>query len=206
MKYILTIFCFMSVMFSSTVERYYKELKNLSDTQKIALVEFYVYGQDYGYDEILAAIAWKESSLCTQKISSGDGTMGSYGCMQVQLYYDLKVKKADMKKKTINTVKNMHINNNTYNAHAAIHNLNKWKERHGGNIRHILASYNAGTKGLRSPIGAKYAEDILIRSKAIKKYLQTSGIGEYIDAMLKQARAERKDTLRYSRTKVLAMN
>lgn len=83
MKYILTIFCFMSVMFSSTVESYYKQLKNLSDTQKIALVEFYVYGQDYGYDEILAAIAWKESSLCTQKISSGDGTMGSYGCMYV---------------------------------------------------------------------------------------------------------------------------
>lgn len=206
MKYILTIFYFMSVVFSASVEKYYKQLKNLTDKQKIALVEFYVYGQNYGYNEILPAIAWKESSFCIQKISSKDGIMGSYGCMQVQLYYDLKAKKADMKKKTINTVRNMHINNNTYNMHAAIYNLNKWKERHGDNIRHILASYNAGTKGPRSTIGIRYAEDVLIRSKAIKKYLQTTGIGEYINAMLKQAKDERKDTLIYSRTKVLAMN
>lgn len=168
MRLLLMVLLTFTLCFSKGYE---KELERLSDAQLETLVTSLRVGKDYKMDFILAAIAWKETNFGKIRVNEKDGKFGSYGPHQILLdtfmlrythLCDMLGEKA---------IKHMLTYSDTINAKMAMEELAYWHKRHKGNLTKMLASYNAGNKGINSPRGLAYSKDVQARAKALEKYV-----------------------------------
>lgn len=153
-----------------------------TDTQKYNLSYAYHYGK--GYDlmgnhrdvndpnfpnqrhlgTLFAAIAWEESSA---GINTGRNKKGHHAYGMFQNLYGTVVKK--LKQRNIpftHSFLKKDLETNFSSAEWAMDELQYWLKVRRGNIRHALASYNAGWN---YRAGLKYADRVLRKNQALKQ-------------------------------------
>lgn len=169
-----------STVFGSMTYR--QELENLSPAQYAVLLHSLESGKSDDLGLTLAAIAWKESSFGKNKINTNDGRHGSYGSHQVLLTSAAGYLKANnlvsvsldnnvaQKRILINAL----VNNERISIRFALEELKYWAKRHNGDYRKMVASYNAGNLGIKSPAGKKYAADVAYRVRVLKEFLASN--------------------------------
>lgn len=185
MRVLLTLMMFFSFVFSNTVERYVKELDTLDSNQTLALILAYWSGRKSGFELTLTAIVWKESSFGKHLANSRDGKYGSFGIAQILL--DTAMSRLNLKgQSNRKKLKERLLTDNVFNLKMATQELNYWKTQHHlkANKKYWLtltiASYNAGWRGIYNPKGKKYAKDVLLRIKALKKWFKKTDQFKYV--------------------------
>lgn len=160
------------------VENYYQRLEQLSDKQIKIMIYSYQVGAEYNLGYSLAAIAWKESEFGTYLLNLGDGQYGSYGVYHVLLDYVAVRNKLKSNWERSRYAEKL-VSNIELCAQEAISELLFWNKVYKGQknaLSKALASYNAGGKGINSPAGKIYAEDAMLRIKALQKYFKKHNI------------------------------
>lgn len=160
---------------SETEAEIVKRLNNLTVAQKKLLNETYSHGKNYGYAEELSGILMTESDFGKTLVNKRDG--GSYGAFQIHLPSYMKDK--NLKGKNIaKSLSSKLVNDTRYNRSIAIDMLNDWNKHYSNKRTNkdkaVLASYNAGTKGLASPKGREYANKVSFRGKVIAKWIAST--------------------------------
>lgn len=160
---------------TAEVSNYYNDLGKLSNDQRKVLVEAYIAGESNKLEKTLVAISWIESSLGERLENLSDGKYGSYGRYHalMETVLDRHGMKAD-KSTRIAIAKKLKTDPNFANSEV-IAELTYWSKVHKNKnnpYREMLASYNAGTKGLKSGAGQSYANDVVKRVKAIELYMK----------------------------------
>jgi len=167
MKLILLILMLVTMSFGSN--NYNKEIMQMSKSQLDVLRKSYHTGKkdDLGY--ILAAIAWQESNCGEYLINIGDGkSAGSYGPFHISLNSAAKRNNANTKWKKSRVAEQL-VKDFNFSAKEAIAELKYWRKVHAKKpIGYVIASYNAGSVGIKSKDGSKYSNDILQRVNALK--------------------------------------
>lgn len=164
-------------------EKYYKQLTQLNDKQFVILVKSIKHGEKYNKGEKLGAIAWRESNLGKYVANPKEGKYGTYGVYQSTVEADRP--KHNMKH-TLANVKKMRqllLNDLMFAANDALTELKYWESCYKdkkNKDKVVLASYNAGTKGIKSSNALAYADDVMLRTKVINKYVEQNK--QYITA------------------------
>lgn len=168
MRIFLMVLVSLTLCFSKSFE---KELERLNDMQLNTMIASLKMGKDTKTDFILAAIAWRETGFGRIRANESDGKYGSYGAHQILLdTFMIRYKEIyDLLGKEV--VKKLLMWSDEISAKLALVELSYWDKRHKGNMKKMLASYNAGNKGINSSKGLAYANDVLARAKAIEKYV-----------------------------------
>lgn len=162
---------------TAEVSNYYNDLGKLSNDQRKVLIEAYIAGESNKLEKTLVAISWIESALGERLENLSDGKYGSYGRYHALLetVLDRNGMKHD-KATRIAVAKKLKTDLNFANSEV-IAELMYWSKVHKNKnnpYREMLASYNAGTKGLRSGAGQSYANDVVKRVKAIELYMKNN--------------------------------
>ena len=169
-RFLLLVLIVLSTLGADTkVDKYYKELYNLSNEQRYKLYFSYAMGYKHDLGLTLAAIAWKESHFGKYPMNLADGKHGSFSMYHIVLdYAALRRNKTSMwdKSRLAETL----LKDDVFAAEEAIAVLKYFGSKKNCNWKCSVASYNAGHLGLKSKKGAAYAEDIALRTKAIDKY------------------------------------
>lgn len=162
-----------------TVDDYVQELRGLDKKQYILLALAYNTGKKHDFELTLTAIVWKESSFGKQIANTRDGKHGSFGIGQILLDTAMVRNGYKTERQRVN-LKMKLLTDNIFNLEQAIKELEYWKSiykdrnQHYDWLRLTVASYNAGWKTVRSPKGKQYADDVMLRIKAIKRYFLTT--------------------------------
>lgn len=167
---------------SSNYNKYYKELENLSSEQIAILFDSYYHGKEHDLELTLAAIAWKESSFGKFKVNSKDGKYGSFSSYQIKLDTHAKANNIEEFAHIIEEASKL-LHDNDYAAQVAIKNLLYWKERRS-TYSGMLASYNAGNKGLKNPKGRAYANDVKLRVKVLSDFIKDGYPFKNLDVLI----------------------
>lgn len=147
---------------------YIDELYNLNTKQRAVLQAALDKGLENGFDYLLAAIAWKESSFGTKVTNHSDGLHGSYGVFQNLLTTVIKRENGNINStEEREYYKNKLISDFDYASNMAMIELDAWLKYHKGNLRKAVMSYNAGFKYTN---GERYMRDVYHRIKVLKKY------------------------------------
>lgn len=162
-----------------TVDDYVRELKQLNKQQYLILSLAYSIGRKSDLELTLTAIVWKESSFGKQIANTKDGKYGSFGVGQILLETAMSrngYKSNDERLK----LKMQLLTDNVFNLEQAVKELLYWKSIYKDRMNHYdwlrltVASYNAGWRTVKSPKGKRYADDVMLRIKAIRKFFLTS--------------------------------
>ena len=160
------------------VNKYYRQLLRLDDNQLKIMLFSYKVGSQYDLGYALAAIAWKESKFGLYLMNISDGKMGSYG-----VYHILMDTAAVRNKLNTSWDRSRFAERLVFDmdlcADEAIAELTYWKrffKRSGTPWKAMFAGYNAGHKGLNSIGGKAYADDAVLRVKALQKYFKAKGL------------------------------
>ena len=149
-------------------------LNNLTPAQNKLLTETYNHGKNYGYAGTLGGILMTESDFGKNVVNKSDG--GSYGAYQIHL--PSYMKSNNLKgKKTAKVLSAKLVKDSSYGRNIAIDMLQDWnrvyaKSKSKNKYKAVLASYNAGTKGLSSPNGRAYANKVAMRAKVIEEWME----------------------------------
>lgn len=158
----------------SVINSYVKQLENLTKDQKRIMLYSYKVGEpeDLGYS--LAAIAWKESMFGKYMMNLADGKMGSYGVYHILLEYSIaRARIKDEWGISRHAEKLMY--NLEFSANEALSELLFWRKhfaKYKSQWKSMFAAYNAGTAALKSKKGRQYAEDAILRVKALERYFE----------------------------------
>lgn len=162
------------------VNRYYRQLKRLDKDQLEIMLYSYKVGATHDLGYALAAIAWKESNYGKYLMNIFDGNLGSYG-----VYHILLETAISRNKIKTNWDKSRYAEKLVFDielcADEAISELLYWKsyfKRSATPWKAMFAGYNAGYKGLRSTAGKAYADDAVLRVKALQKYFKEHKLEE----------------------------
>lgn len=175
-KLLIFYFSFVMFLFSSTVDKYVKELHQLTKEQSNIMALSYWAGKPDNFGLTLMAIVWKESSFGVHTSNSKDGGYGSFGIAQILLETAMRRLHVDIRNRK--SLKLKLLTDPVFNLHLAIQELNYWKRiyKHERKSKFwytlTLASYNAGWKNVTNPKGKAYAEDVINRIRALRKYFQ----------------------------------
>lgn len=181
LKYILTAILFVSVSFAKA--SYKEELNNLTPDQMAVFMHSLSEGKNDDLSLTLAAIAWKESHFGNNKVNKTDGKHGSYGTHQILLTTAAsylkknKIVNVNLKnKKQKEVLIKFLTEKEEISSYFALEELKYWSGRHKGDWKKMVASYNAGNKGINSEAGEKYYKDVAYRVKLIKEYIASNNI------------------------------
>lgn len=176
----------LAVLFSSwvyaseaeVVNRLYRQLTRLNENQLKIMLYSYEAGLPHDLGYALAAIAWKESKFGLYLMNISDGKMGSYG-----VYHILMDTAAARNKLKTSWDRSRFAERLVFEldlcADEAIAELTYWKrffKRSATPWKAMFAGYNAGHKGLNSIAGKAYADDAVLRVKALQKYFRAKGL------------------------------
>lgn len=115
-----------------------------------------------GLGYIMAALAWQESSAGV--ITTGKQGHHAYGIFQNYLpTLRERVKQAGWSMTDAEIIRML--KNRKHSASWAYIELSYWLDRHNGDMRKAIASYNAGNKW---KAGNKYASDVLAKANYLK--------------------------------------
>lgn len=181
MKLLMAVIACMCVSHASDAEMinmYYKQLNNLSKEQMKIMLYSYEVGEPYDLGFSLAAIAWKESVFGKYLMNLSDGKSGAYGVYHILLDYAAKRNKVknDWEKSRLAERLVFEIE---LCANEAISELIFWKtyfKRAKNPWKSMFAGYNAGGAGLTSKKGKAYAEDAILRVKALERYFANKNL------------------------------
>ena len=149
------------------VNKYLKELDNLTSNQKSVLLQAYNHTEDIGI--LLATIAWKESRFGDWLVNSTDGKYGSYGIYHINLEYHIARKNITSKWARDRELEKLMLDSN-YSTLEASKIVLYWQNRYKNNNYKTYLSYNAGYD-LTNKRGIEYAKDALHREQAIREYM-----------------------------------
>lgn len=183
---ILNMFAFGNVISDDrkTQAELVQELNNLDYDQRMFLMEAVAYGKSVGFENTMPAIAWKESSFNRNVINLNDGAKskypGSYGAYQILLHNFMKIKKLEGKNNASKEAEKL-IRDLAYSREQAKDMLNYWKDywtkQNVDNVYlRMIGSYNAGGLSVDSEKGRAYAEDVIVRAKVLKDWLNNSRV------------------------------
>lgn len=169
------------------ITKYYRNLKRLNDDQLKIMLFSYKVGLEYDLGYALTAIAWKESNFGKYLINISDGKEGSYG-----VYHILLDTAASRNKLRTVWDRSRYAERLIFEielcADEAITELLFWKKyfkRTSTPWKAMFAGYNAGAKGLNSIAGKAYADDAILRVKALQRYFKEKGIESRLAAFKK---------------------
>lgn len=171
---IMMIFTSITLGATKSVYRYVQELKGLTEQQALVLVFAFESGVREDLSLTLASIVWKESSFGQNTINDNDGKYGSFGLAQILL--STSASRHNVKtKRGLKRLRLKLLNDHNFNLSEAVAELTYWRKVYKNNgskywFTLMLASYNAGWKGIRSSKGKAYAQDVLQRIKALKAF------------------------------------
>lgn len=152
---------------------YVKELDNLSPEQEQVLRDSIAFGEKHNMGYLFAAISWKETNFGERSVNDTDGKYGSYGPYQILM--DSALSRIDLpgatRQQKIHLIKWCLIHWHYFSATMAKKELDTWSKIHKGDLHKTLASYNVGGKSTSSPVGARYARDVIWRVKVLKAKL-----------------------------------
>lgn len=157
------------------VDKHYKQLYKLDSKQKEVMFASYEVGKKYDLGYTLVAIAWNESNLGEKNVNKTDGRYGSYGPYHALM--DTVLSKYGLRgtKHTRDVIAERLKTDFEFSSNEVIAELKYWKERwkhHPDQYDRMIASYNAGTKGLNSTAGIRYRDVTVNRVKAIERYMK----------------------------------
>ena len=187
MKRIFAIFALMLLVVTAwgndaeDIERYYKQLNKLTPEQYKIMLYSYEVGNKYDLGYSLMAIAWKESNFGKYLINVTDGKMGSYGVYHILLEY--AVARAKLKSDwDISRYAEKLVFDIDLCANEALSELLFWRKFFKGKpFKSIFAGYNAGTAGLKSEKGRIYADDAMLRIRALQRFFKNKKILEKLN-------------------------
>lgn len=171
---IMMIFASIALGANKSVYRYVQELKGLTEQQALVLVFAFESGVKEDLSLTLASIVWKESSFGKNTINNKDGKYGSFGLAQILL--STSASRHGIKtKRGLKNLRLKLLNDHNFNLREAISELTYWRKVYQNNgskywFTLMIASYNAGWKGIRSSKGKSYSKDVLQRIKALKAF------------------------------------
>lgn len=161
---------------AAAVDKHYKRLTELSPKQKEVLFATYTKGKKQGFKEI-SAIAWNESNLGEVMINPKDGKYGSHGTYHALMDTVLARYKLKPSKHNITVIGDRLRTDFEFSSNEVIAELKYWKQRYRNDPNQydkMLASYNAGTKGLNSTFGVAYKNVTKNRMLAIERYIKNN--------------------------------
>ena len=163
---------------AETIEKYYKQLKRLTPEQTKIMLYSYEVGSKYDLGYSLAAIAWKESKFGKYLMNVTDGKLGSYGVYHILLEY--AIVRAKIKSDwEISRYAERLTSDIELSAEEALSELLFWKSYFKGKpFKAMFAGYNAGTAGLKSTAGSIYADDAILRIRAMERFFKENKILE----------------------------
>lgn len=158
----------------AVINSYVKQLENLTKEQKKIMLYSYRVGEpeDLGYS--LAAIAWKESMFGKYMLNLADGRLGSFGVYHILLEYAIARARIKDDWNTSRLAERL-MYDLDFSAKEAIGELKFWKNYFRKNKyqwKSMFAAYNAGTAALKSKKGKQYADDAVLRVKALERYFE----------------------------------
>lgn len=163
---------------AEVVNSLYRQLTRLNEQQLKIMLYSYKAGLPHDLGYALAAIAWKESKFGMYMMNISDGEMGSYG-----VYHILMDTAAARNKLKTSWDRSRFAERLIFeldlSADEAIAELTYWKrffKRAASPWKAMFAGYNAGHKGLKSIAGKAYADDAVLRVKALQKYFRAKGL------------------------------
>lgn len=167
-----------------TIARYYRQLKRLNEDQIKIMLFSYKVGLEYDLGYALTAVAWKESNFGKYLINISDGKEGAYG-----VYHILLDTAASRNKLKTAWDRSRYAERLIFEidlcADEAITELLYWKKyfkRTSTPWKAMFAGYNAGSKGMKSVAGKAYADDAILRVKALQWYFKEKGLEERLSA------------------------
>jgi hypothetical protein len=163
---------FTTVKKQGTVESYLAKLEKLTPEQYKYLVNSYgVSLEENGSLATLAGICWRESDF--GRIKSYKGCVGPYQADPKIILNDPELNVEGYK--TIKEIRSKLLTDNIYAKRIAIAELKYWKKKSRqysrSKIKNTLASYNVGWLGTKSSVANEYAEDVIVRTKAIDIFI-----------------------------------
>lgn len=188
---VLCSFVFAKGYDAQAVDKHYKILLDMSPKQKEVLFATYTTGKKHGL-KVISAIAWNESNLGEVNVNLKDGRYGSYGTYHALMDTVLARYKLKPSKHNIAVLSERLKTDFEFSSNEVIAELKYWKNRYkkdSNQYEKMLASYNAGTKGLNSTAGIRYKEVTVNRVKAIDRYMETHKheYASYLDTKTKTA-------------------
>lgn len=156
------------------INNYYQRLEQLSNEQIKVMIYSYQVGVEYNLGYSLAAIAWKESDFGRYLLNLSDGKYGSFGVYHVLLEYAAARNKLKTSWERSRYAEKLMLDMELC-AQEAISELLFWNKRYRKqehSLLRALAAYNAGGKNINSPAGKLYAEDAMLRIKALQRYFK----------------------------------
>lgn len=160
-----------------SVETYYNSLSKLTEQQKETMLKAYIAGKQYKLENTLVGVAWIESNLGERLSNPTDGKFGSAGTYHALIEESLKAHGLKPTKENIAMMKYKLSHDFNFASSEVVRELRMWQDVHKGKpnpYKEMLASYNAGTKGMKSTYGQKYVADISLRVKAVEKYFRVN--------------------------------
>lgn len=180
MKRIVLILIVMAVsVFGKSEKEIVDYLNNLNMNQRTFLKETYYGCMDRGYGATLSAIAMRETDFNENRINLNDGAgtkyPGSYSGYQIHFNSYVQVNKLNRNEAARELQKIM--DNPEYARKIAMDMLDEWKaiyKKKGSNdvMFWTLASYNGGSRVSKNEDAKAYAQDILLWSKVITRYMK----------------------------------
>jgi len=168
MKKIVFVLLMVSFAFSLNYE---KAFSKLTLRQQLFLYIVYQHAKKTKYKWTLTAIAWKETLAGEALVNVFDGGEDDAACGP---YHNLLSSVFERHPEWVKTKFNMNkictrlITDINFATKEAVDELNYWYRVRKGNWFKVWASYNGGTKYKK---GEKYAYDIYMRIKALKKII-----------------------------------
>ena len=189
-KIISTVVMLLSLFLATTANAKYVEteaeivnrLNSLSWDQRKLLIDTYFHAKNYGYADTLSGILMTESNFGEVMVNPHDGKgtkyPGSYSAYQIHLNSFMECNGLKGKD-TANRISNKLVKDQAYARNIAIKMLQEWEDLYSRKnapnaYKEMLASYNAGNKGLDSPKGREYANIVSFRGKVIGKWIQSN--------------------------------
>lgn len=195
LRILLILTMWVGLMFATTVEKYHSELQKLDYQQKVDMMFAYAMGIDDDLGLVLAAIAWKESNFGEVPVNVSDGKYGSYSMFHILLDY-AAIRHSAKSNYAKNQLASKLLQDKKFAAREAIGTLKYFKKK-GCELKCQIASYNAGGKGLSNPKGKKYAEDILMRMRALHKHFSKNDLYVKIGSIVADVNREKMAKLGY---------
>lgn len=168
---VLTVSCMLAD--NSKILNYYNQLLQLSAQQKSVLLEVYYYADKNGsLGAELSTIAWKESNFGEWKYNIADGKYGSASIFHIRLDYSFIRNNLTTDWKRSRHVEQL-LESFKYAADEAISIYKTFysKTKTKNKTLETFAMYNGGYKGFTNKKSKDYAEDAMLRMKAIQMFI-----------------------------------
>lgn len=150
------------------VESYYEEILNMTPEQIGTLYSAYAYGIEDDLSLTLAAIVWKESKAGVWTINLNDGKYGSYSAYHINLEYAALRHNMNTSWGRSRLAERL-LQDEEFAAGEALTVLKAYKTK-TCNHHCTLAKYNGGNLGDKNNRSVAYANDVILRIKALDKY------------------------------------